>query len=59
MDLFDKPSVGDNCSEEEAKKSIYSVSTKYYFAFGCKVPEDLTLKIKCNFLHNYFNFLFV
>ncbi|KAM1060141.1 hypothetical protein TB1_024097 [Malus domestica] len=33
-------------SEEEAKKSIYSVSTKYYFAFGCKVPEDLTSKIK-------------
>ncbi|XVF25225.1 hypothetical protein REPUB_Repub13aG0194800 [Reevesia pubescens] len=29
-------------SEEEAKKSIYSVSTKYYYAFGCKVPEDLT-----------------
>ncbi|GMI77869.1 RNA editing-Interacting Protein, Multiple Organellar RNA Editing Factor 7 [Hibiscus trionum] len=33
-------------SEEEAKKSIYSVSTKYYYAFGCKVPEDLAFKIK-------------
>ncbi|XVE51855.1 hypothetical protein DITRI_Ditri02bG0074800 [Diplodiscus trichospermus] len=33
-------------SEEEAKKSMYSVSTKYYYAFGCKVPEDLTFKIK-------------
>ncbi|XWS12153.1 hypothetical protein CRYUN_Cryun37aG0065400 [Craigia yunnanensis] len=33
-------------SEEEAKKSIYSVSTKYYYAFGCKVSEDMTFKIK-------------
>ncbi|KAJ4828056.1 hypothetical protein Tsubulata_046684 [Turnera subulata] len=33
-------------SEEEAKKAIYSVSTKYYYAFGCKVTEDLTCKIK-------------
>ncbi|XP_016699890.1 multiple organellar RNA editing factor 7, mitochondrial [Gossypium hirsutum] len=32
--------------EEDAKKSIYSVSTKYYYAFGCKVPEDLVFKIK-------------
>ncbi|XVF86910.1 hypothetical protein PTKIN_Ptkin18bG0078800 [Pterospermum kingtungense] len=33
-------------SEEEAKKCMYSVSTKYYYAFGCKIPEDLTFKIK-------------
>ncbi|XP_012454461.1 multiple organellar RNA editing factor 7, mitochondrial isoform X1 [Gossypium raimondii] len=33
-------------SEEDAKKSIYSVSTKYYYAFGCEVPEDLVFKIK-------------
>ncbi|KAJ4717775.1 multiple organellar RNA editing factor 8, chloroplastic/mitochondrial-like [Melia azedarach] len=33
-------------SEEEAKKSIYSVSTKYYYAFGCKVEEDLAYKIR-------------
>ncbi|XP_022723989.1 multiple organellar RNA editing factor 7, mitochondrial-like isoform X2 [Durio zibethinus] len=33
-------------SEEEAKKSIYSVSTKYYYAFGCKVSEELAFKIK-------------
>ncbi|XP_022857879.1 multiple organellar RNA editing factor 7, mitochondrial isoform X1 [Olea europaea var. sylvestris] len=33
-------------SEEAAKKSIYSVSTKYYYAFSCKVPENLTHKIK-------------
>ncbi|XP_052174514.1 multiple organellar RNA editing factor 7, mitochondrial [Diospyros lotus] len=33
-------------SQEEAKKSIYSVSTKYYYAFGCKIPENLTHKIK-------------
>ncbi|KAJ8755777.1 hypothetical protein K2173_024321 [Erythroxylum novogranatense] len=33
-------------SEEEAKNVIYSVSTKYYYAIGCKVPESLTFKIK-------------
>ncbi|EOA35762.1 hypothetical protein CARUB_v10020995mg [Capsella rubella] len=33
-------------SEEEAKKSIYSVSTKYYYAFGCRVHEPLTNKIR-------------
>ncbi|KAG7589883.1 hypothetical protein ISN44_As07g021120 [Arabidopsis suecica] len=33
-------------SEEEAKKSIYSVSTKYYYAFGCRVHEPLTYKIR-------------
>ncbi|KAJ6812777.1 multiple organellar RNA editing factor 8, chloroplastic/mitochondrial-like [Iris pallida] len=33
-------------SEEEAKKSIYSVSTKHYFAFGCIVSEELSYKIK-------------
>ncbi|CAL8131119.1 unnamed protein product [Prunus armeniaca] len=36
-------------SAEKARKSIYSVSTKYYYAFGCKVPEKLTFKIKCKF----------
>ncbi|KAE9453364.1 hypothetical protein C3L33_14727, partial [Rhododendron williamsianum] len=35
------------CSEEEAKRSIYSVSTKYYYAFGCKVSENLIHKVKC------------
>nr|GME06158.1 multiple organellar RNA editing factor 7, mitochondrial [Ipomoea batatas] len=33
-------------SEEEAKRSIYSVSTKYYYAFSCKIPEKLTHSIK-------------
>ncbi|KAJ6831515.1 multiple organellar RNA editing factor 8, chloroplastic/mitochondrial-like [Iris pallida] len=33
-------------SEEEARKSIYSVSTKHYFAFGCIVSEELSYKIK-------------
>lgn len=33
-------------SEEEAKKSIYSVSTKYYYAFGCKIAENLAHQIK-------------
>ncbi|XP_042509378.1 multiple organellar RNA editing factor 7, mitochondrial isoform X1 [Macadamia integrifolia] len=33
-------------SVEAAKESIYSVSTKYYYAFGCRVPEKLTCKIR-------------
>ncbi|KAK9152986.1 hypothetical protein Sjap_000466 [Stephania japonica] len=33
-------------SEEEARKSMYSVSTKYYFAFGCIVSEEISYKIK-------------
>ncbi|KAK6935713.1 hypothetical protein RJ641_032743 [Dillenia turbinata] len=33
-------------SEEEARKRIYSVSTKHYFAFSCLVPEELSHKIK-------------
>ncbi|XP_010537624.1 PREDICTED: multiple organellar RNA editing factor 7, mitochondrial isoform X3 [Tarenaya hassleriana] len=33
-------------SEEKAKKSIYSVSTKYYYAFGCRVTELMTYKIQ-------------
>lgn len=30
-------------SVEEAKKRMYSVSTKYYFGVGLKVPKDLAL----------------
>ncbi|XP_021902858.1 multiple organellar RNA editing factor 7, mitochondrial isoform X3 [Carica papaya] len=37
-------------SEEDAKRSIYSVSTKYYYAFGCRVPENLTYRIKYSYL---------
>ncbi|KAG6519366.1 multiple organellar RNA editing factor 8, chloroplastic/mitochondrial-like [Zingiber officinale] len=33
-------------SEDEARMSIYSVSTKHYFAFGCKVSEEISYKIK-------------
>lgn len=33
-------------SEEEARMSIYSVSTRCYFAFGCKISEELSYKIK-------------
>ncbi|KAJ0229019.1 Multiple organellar RNA editing factor 7 [Hirschfeldia incana] len=33
-------------SEEEAKRSIYSVSTKYYYAFGCRVHQSLTYKLR-------------
>ncbi|KAH9713615.1 multiple organellar RNA editing factor 7 [Citrus sinensis] len=48
--------------EEDAKKSIYSVSTKYYYAFGCKVPEDFAYKIRCNivtFFHQVYLSLIV
>ncbi|KAL6568300.1 Multiple organellar RNA editing factor 7, mitochondrial [Orobanche hederae] len=33
-------------SEKSAMESIYSVSTKYYYGFSCKVPENVILKIK-------------
>ncbi|KAL4584406.1 hypothetical protein LXL04_009007 [Taraxacum kok-saghyz] len=33
-------------SEEEAKRSIYSVSTKYYYAFGCKIDVNVVHRIK-------------
>ncbi|RZR82045.1 hypothetical protein BHM03_00008376 [Ensete ventricosum] len=40
------PSINFMYSEEEARMSIYSVSTKHYFAFGCKVSEEISYKIK-------------
>ncbi|KAF9591340.1 hypothetical protein IFM89_003963 [Coptis chinensis] len=33
-------------SEDEARKQIYSVSTRHYFAFGCIVSEELSYKFK-------------
>nr|XP_043617943.1 multiple organellar RNA editing factor 7, mitochondrial [Erigeron canadensis] len=33
-------------SEEEAKKSMYSVSTKYYYAFGCNLHQNVIHTIK-------------
>lgn len=33
-------------SEEEAKKMIYSVSTKYYYAFGVLMSEELAMKMR-------------
>ncbi|XP_010264603.1 PREDICTED: multiple organellar RNA editing factor 8, chloroplastic/mitochondrial-like [Nelumbo nucifera] len=33
-------------SEDEARRKIYSVSTRHYFAFGCLVSEELSYKIK-------------
>ncbi|KAI3455629.1 hypothetical protein Pfo_012292 [Paulownia fortunei] len=33
-------------SEKAAMESMYSVSTKYYYAFSCKVSENVTHKIK-------------
>lgn len=33
-------------SEEEAKKSIYSVSTTTYTGFGALISEELSYKVK-------------
>jgi hypothetical protein len=33
-------------SEEEARRKIYSVSTRCYYAFGALVPEEVSYKIK-------------
>ncbi|KAL0415038.1 UNVERIFIED_CONTAM: Multiple organellar RNA editing factor 7, mitochondrial [Sesamum latifolium] len=33
-------------SEKAAKESIYSVSTKYYYAFSCKLAENVTHRIR-------------
>lgn len=33
-------------SEEEARMKIYSVSHRFYYAFGALVSEDLSLKLK-------------
>ncbi|KAA0038987.1 hypothetical protein IC582_013363 [Cucumis melo] len=33
-------------SEEEARMKMYSVSTKFFFSFGCLVSEELSHKIK-------------
>ncbi|GJV46605.1 multiple organellar RNA editing factor 7, mitochondrial [Tanacetum coccineum] len=33
-------------SEEEAKRSMYSVSTKYYYAFGCRIDENVIPRVK-------------
>jgi len=33
-------------SEEEARKNIYSVSTRHYFAFGALCSEELSYKLK-------------
>jgi len=34
------------CSEEEAKKKIYSVSTSTYTGFGALISEELSYKVK-------------
>lgn len=44
----------DSYSEEEARKKIYSVSTRCYFAFGALVSEEVSLKIKGGFLFFFF-----
>ncbi|KAA0038977.1 multiple organellar RNA editing factor 8 [Cucumis melo var. makuwa] len=36
---------GHDC-EEEARMKMYSVSTKFFFSFGCLVSEELSHKIK-------------
>lgn len=35
-----------DCSEEEAKKKIYSVSTSTYTGFGALISEELSYKVK-------------
>jgi len=39
-------SVNVVCSEEEAKKKIYSVSTSTYTGFGALISEELSYKVK-------------
>jgi len=34
------------CSEEEAKKKIYSVCTTTYTGFGAIISEELSYKVK-------------
>jgi hypothetical protein len=34
------------CSEEEAKKKIYSVCTTTYTGFGALISEELSYKVK-------------
>ncbi|XP_074583261.1 uncharacterized protein LOC141839419 [Curcuma longa] len=46
IDSYIKPIAERLGSEEEARISIYSVSTKHYFAFDCKVSKEITYKIK-------------
>ncbi|KAL3624969.1 hypothetical protein CASFOL_031637 [Castilleja foliolosa] len=40
------PTRPEECSEKGAMESIYSVSTKYYYAFSCKLDEHMIHKIK-------------
>ena len=42
IDLF----LGFCCSEEEAKKKIYSVCTSTYTGFGALISEELSCKVK-------------
>ncbi|KAL5698366.1 Multiple organellar RNA editing factor 7 [Ranunculus cassubicifolius] len=33
-------------SVEEARRSVYSVSTKYYYGFGCRISDQLAQKMQ-------------
>lgn len=45
------------CSEEEAKKKIYSVATIPYTGFGAEISEELSQKVKSMALfHNHISF---
>ncbi|OUZ99121.1 hypothetical protein BVC80_9077g54 [Macleaya cordata] len=46
IDIYIKTLAQVLGSEEEARKQIYSVSTSHYFAFGCTVSEEISIKIK-------------
>lgn len=42
------------CSNYKARMKIYSVSTRYYFAFGARITRKTALKLKGKSLfHNF------
>ncbi|KAF9591343.1 hypothetical protein IFM89_003966 [Coptis chinensis] len=46
IDIYIKTLAQVLGSEDEARKQMYTVSTKYHFAFGCTVSEELAYMIK-------------
>ncbi|KAF9591345.1 hypothetical protein IFM89_003968 [Coptis chinensis] len=46
IDIYIKTLAQILGSEGKARKQIYSVSTKHYFAFGCTVSEQLSYRIR-------------
>ncbi|KAK1367332.1 multiple organellar RNA editing factor 7, mitochondrial-like [Heracleum sosnowskyi] len=46
IDMYIKMLASVVGSEQEARMKLYSVSTKYYFAFGALISEELASKFK-------------